>query len=192
MSSEPDAAPSRIRGVDHVGLTVPDIDRAERFLVEAFDAQLILEVHRLDDPPIELPPSNTPIASPFGARLRAIRMYKLGAGPGIELFQFDPVDQQRPAFTSDLGWQHLAFYVDDLEASLDRARRAGGRLLLDEPWDLRNDESGPGGRVAFVRAPFGAIFELITYPNPLRYESNTSLRRWKPPPIETGSDDLHP
>ncbi|WP_380940211.1 hypothetical protein [Sphingomonas floccifaciens] len=44
-----------------------------------------------------------------------------------------------------------------------------------------NDEAGPGGRVAFVRAPFGPIFELITYPNPLAYEAKTQLRRWRPP-----------
>jgi catechol 2,3-dioxygenase-like lactoylglutathione lyase family enzyme len=176
-----------IRGVDHVGLTVPDIDAAERFLIAAFDAQFLFDVHGLAAPRIDLPPSDKPIASPKGARVRAIRMYKLGTGPGIELFQFEANDQQRPAFTSDLGWQHVAFYVDDLEGALERARKAGGEVL-DEPWDLRNDESGPGGRVAFVRAPFGGIIELITYPNPLRYEAKTRLRRWKPPRAATSAD----
>ena len=47
--------------------------------------------------------------------------------------------------------------------------------------DLRNDEAGSGGSIAFARAPFGAIFELITYSNPLRYEEKRPLRRWKPP-----------
>jgi catechol 2,3-dioxygenase-like lactoylglutathione lyase family enzyme len=173
-----------IRGVDHVGLTVPDIDAAERFLTDGFGAELLFEVHGLGDPPIELGPSDRPIASPGGARLRAIRMYKIGTGPGIEVFEYEPGDQQRPAFTSDLGWQHLAFYVDDLEGALQRARLAGGEILLDEPWLLRGDESGPGGRVSFVRAPFGAIFEFVTYPNPLRYEAKTALRRWKPPPVD--------
>lgn len=172
-----------LRGLDHVGLTVPDLLEAERFLTAAFGAELIFEVHALDAQPIDLPPSDQPIASPGGARLRAIRMYKVGTGPGIELFQFEADDQRRAAFTSDFGWQHVAFYTDDLEASLERARGAGGQLLLEAPWDLRNDEAGPGGRVAFVRAPFGAIFELITYPYPLRYEEKTLLRRWKPPAV---------
>ena len=105
---------------------------------------------------------------------------KLDTGPGIELFQYDAREQQPPAFTSDLGWQHVAIYVDDLEASLARAEAAGGDVL-NETWDLRNDEAGAGARVAFVRAPFGAIFELITYPAPLLYEQKTAFRRWKPP-----------
>ena len=53
--------------------------------------------------------------------------------------------------------------------------------MLNEPWDLMNDEAEPGARVAFVRAPFGAIIELIIYPAPLLYEAKTTLRRWKPP-----------
>lgn len=168
------------RGIDHVGLTVTDMRAAERFLVDAFDAVLIFEVHGPPAAPLEVPPSTKPIASPAGARVVAIRMYKIGTGPGVELFQYEAVQQRPPAFTSDLGWQHVAFYVDDLEASLARAAGAGGEVL-NEPWDLRNDEAGAGGRVAFVRAPFGAIFELITYPAPLRYEEKTALRRWKPP-----------
>lgn len=107
-------------------------------------------------------------------------MYRMGYGPGIELFQYTANDQRSAARGCDIGWQHLALYVDNIEAAIERTVAAGGELLA-APWDLTRAESGKGNRFCMVRAPFGALVEFITYPSVQPYEETTRLRRWKSP-----------
>ncbi len=172
--------PVKFRGLDHVGLSVPDIDAAGRFLEDGLGAQLIYQLHGPSDPPFAGPQFEAALNVPPGTRLTAIRMYKLGTGPGVELFQYQ-ADGQRPAArASDYGWQHIAVYADDLDAALERLVAAGGRAL-SEPWLLPGMEGGGGNRVCFVQTPFGVLVELICYPSPQGYEATTPLRRWKPP-----------
>lgn len=168
------------RGIDHIGLTVVDIEAAERFLIDGLGAEFIYETLNPGLPPFEGPEVAKMVGSPPGIVIDVIRMYKMGTGPGIELFHYK-VDGQRPAARlCDLGWQHVALYVDDMEAALERAVAAGAEKLND-PWDLIRAESGPGNRFCFIRAPFGAVIELISFPSPQPYEEGTTLRRWKPP-----------
>jgi catechol 2,3-dioxygenase-like lactoylglutathione lyase family enzyme len=170
----------RPRGIDHVGLTVPDIEIAERFLIDGLGAELIYETLSAQDEPLRGPEIERVVRLPAGAEINLIRMYKMGTGPGIELFQYTVDDQRPPARGSDLGWQHVALYVDDLEECAARAIRAGA-VRLNLPWNLMNAERGDGNRFCFVSTPFGALLELVTFPSPQAYESTTLLRRWKPP-----------
>ena len=168
------------RGIDHIGLTVPDIDAAERFLLNGLGAEFIYETLNATQQPFQGPEAEKAIGLPPGTQVNIIRMYKMGYGPGIELFQYT-LDHQRPAARAcDVGWQHLALYVDDIDKAIERAVAAGGELLA-MPWDLTRAESGEGNRFCFVRAPFGALIELITFPSPQPYEERTNLRRWKTP-----------
>ncbi|MFV3077626.1 VOC family protein [Niveispirillum fermenti] len=170
-----------IRGIDHIGLTVPDIASAERFLIDGLGAQFIYETLNRTMPPFEGPAVEHMMQGPPGLRIAVIRMYRMANGPGIELFQYDQVAAPRPALRGcDTGWQHVALYVDDMQAAIDRAVAAGAELL-NQPWDLIANESGPGNRFCFLKAPFGALIELITFPSPQPYEGTTELRRWKPP-----------
>lgn len=170
-----------IRGIDHIGLTVPNIEEAEEFLIPAFGAEFIYETLNRSMPPFEGPAVERLANGPAGMKVSRIRMYKLGTGPTLELFEYDNVDQQRPALRGcDIGWQHIALYVDDIDAALERVVAAGAEKMSD-PWDLIAAESGPGNRFCFVKAPWGALIELVTYPSPQLYEQGTALRRWKPP-----------
>lgn len=56
------------------------------------------------------------------------------------------------------GVHHLALVVDDLEAALERARRAGLKLI-----DERPREGAHGTRVAFIhpRSTYGVLLELV-------------------------------
>ncbi len=168
------------RGIDHIGLTVTDIQTAERFLVNGLGAEFIYETLNADQPLFKGRDVEIAIGLPEGTVLNVIRMYKMQHGPGIELFQYMHCEQRPAARCCDQGWQHVALYVDDMQAAIDRAVSAGGELLA-VPWDLTRAESGPGNRFCMIRAPFGAIIELITIPSPQPYENHTELRRWKPP-----------
>lgn len=167
------------RGIDHIGLTVADIDAAERFLVEGLGAQFIYEVLGAGDPPFAGPVVETGLAIPAGSAIRVIRMYKLGHGPGIELFQYQ-TPEQRPALRAcDLGWQHIALYVDDIEHAVANIVAAGG-TQLGPIMDLPGIEGGTGNKLCYTRAPFGALIELLTYPSEPPYTALTPLRRWTP------------
>lgn len=168
------------RGIDHIGLTVTDIDAAERFLINGLGAEFIYETLNPALPPFKGPEVEKAIGVPSGTEVDVIRMYKLGTGPGIELFHYKVDGQRPPSRLCDLGWQHVALYVDDMESAAEAMVAAGGEQL-GPPWDLIRAESGPGNRFCFIRAPFGAVFELISFPSPQPYEATTNLRRWKPP-----------
>ncbi|MCC8908601.1 VOC family protein [Curtobacterium sp. GD1] len=168
-----------VRGVDHIGLTVPDVDAASAFLVDAFGAEVLYDTLPDDQPPKGGAATTSRLGVPGDAREVRIRMLALPDGPGIELFAFDHVEQDAPAVPSDLGWQHLALYVDDLDATLDRVVAAGA-TALGAPRPLPGPEAGDRNRFVYVRTPWGSTVELLTYPDPQPYEEHTSRRRWHP------------
>jgi catechol 2,3-dioxygenase-like lactoylglutathione lyase family enzyme len=173
-----------VRGIDHVGITVDDIDAAGRFLEAGLGAELIFEALRPTDPPYQGDAFERLLNLPSGAKLHQIRMYRVGNGPGIELFYYT-ADDRRPAIrASDRGLQHVAVYADDLDASVERLIAAGA-TRLGAPWPLAGPEGGDGNRFCFVLAPFGALIEVVTYPSAQPYEQNSPIRRWKPPPCES-------
>jgi len=170
-----------MRGIDHIGLTVRNIEDAERFLINGLGARFIYETLNRSMEPFAGPATEKMMQGPVGLKVSRIRMYEMAIGPGIELFEYDEVEEQRPALRGcDIGWQHIAIYVDDIQHAIDRAVEAGAKLL-NEPWDLTRAESGPGNKFCFIQAPFGALIELITYPSIQPYGKQTDLRRWKPP-----------
>jgi catechol 2,3-dioxygenase-like lactoylglutathione lyase family enzyme len=47
-----------VRGIDHIGVTVPDIESAARFLEAAFGATTVYDVQKPSDPPMAGETSN--------------------------------------------------------------------------------------------------------------------------------------
>ena len=173
---------SLVRGVEHVGVTVPDIEEASRFFVEAFGAEILYDL---------LPTEGTEAGSSSGgeqarlgtrasARWRRSRLLHLGEAPSIELFEYDDSEQTAPQTASDLGVTHFALYVDDIDAVREAILEAGG-TPFEGPTLLPGLESGDGNKWLYALAPWGGIIELVTYPSPQPYESETHLRRWRPP-----------
>ena len=169
------------RGVDHIGLTAPDLAAASRFLVEGLGAEPLYHLLTVQDPPLGGPEIEAVAGLPPGAVINAVTMFRLGQGPGIELFQYTAADPRPAARACDVGWQHLALYVDDLDAAVERARAAGA-TLLSAPLATLGPEAGPGNRFCFLRAPFGCLLEFVSSPSLLAFEQAGGAGRWKPPP----------
>jgi catechol 2,3-dioxygenase-like lactoylglutathione lyase family enzyme len=175
------------RGVDHIGITVPDIDAATTFFVDAFDAVVLYDL--IVDGAMASPEGGQApriavdlseiLGVPRAAEIRCQRMLRLGNGPSLELFEYVNVAQSPVAAPNDFGLQHVALYVDDIEEVASRIDRAGGTLLKG-PNDLPGLEAGLGCQYRYTRAPWGSTIELITYPSTQVYESVTAVRRWKP------------
>lgn len=167
-----------VRAVEHIGITVPNIEAATEFLAAALGAQPIYDM--LSEP-LSGPAVEQGLGVPAGTELQAIRMLRLGNGPNLELFEYGGVDQREPHRPSDFGIQHFCVYVDDIDAAAARFAEAGGEVL-SEPNDLPGGDAGEGNRYVYARTPWGSTVELVTYPSPQAYETTTSLRRWRPPP----------
>lgn len=169
-----------IRGIDHIGITVPDIQAATAFLSAALGAELIYESVGLEDEsPDEQAQQKTLNLVP-GTVVKAVRMLKLHHGPGIELFQMQGPSQREPLRPNDFGLQHFAVYSDDVDAALARFSDAGGEVFT-QPQPLGfPTEVGDGNVFCYGRTPWGTIIEFISTPSPMPYEQETPLRRWKP------------
>lgn len=128
MLPEPVTQDSVCRGIDHVGVTVPDLDAATDFF-RALGAEVLYDTLSREDGPNGGADLEQRLGVPPGCRQRAIRMLALLHGPGLELFEFDVPRQREAALPCDLGWQHIAVYVDDVDRAAASVERAGGRAL---------------------------------------------------------------
>lgn len=166
-----------VQGVEHLGITVPDIDAAERFFIEAFGARTLYSLVTTDEPAMgdDLTRSQNGLAD--GTAMRALRMMRIGSGPNIELFELTGYRDASSAVINDVGLTHFGLYCDDIEEVAKRFVAAGG-TMLHGPNDLVRQESGPGNRFWFGRCPWGTLVELIRFPSPV--DTRDGLSRWRP------------
>jgi catechol 2,3-dioxygenase-like lactoylglutathione lyase family enzyme len=164
-----------LRGTDHIGVTVPDLDEAERFLVDVIGAQKVytLGAKRADDDWMAVQLGVHPRTA-----IREIRFFRLGNGSNLELFQYDAADGQAPLpRNSDLGGHHVALYVDDLDAALAHLR-AHDVEVMGEP--VASAGASAGQRWIYFRAPWGMQFELVSFPGGKAYERDAEVQLWHP------------
>ncbi len=170
-----------IRGIDHIGMTVPDIEQATTFFRQAFGAEVIYEsVSRAEKDKLDQDAQQSTLQLFPGTQVHAVRMLQLQHGPGVELFEMHGPEQHEPQRPSDFGLQHFALYVDDFAPAIDAFTRAGGRMFT-EPKPLSfPTEKGPGNAFCYGATPWGSVIEFISTPSYMPYEETTPLRRWKP------------
>lgn len=169
-----------IRGIDHIGMTVPDIEQATQFLCEALGAELIYQSVAPEEKDLDNEAQQQTLHLVPNTVIKSIRMLKLQHGPGIELFEMHGPDQREPLRASDFGLQHFAVYADDIDRALQRFTEAGGETFTaPKPLGFPT-EKGEGNCFCYGRTPWGSIIEFIAYPTPMPYEQETTLRRWKP------------
>ncbi|WP_230351359.1 VOC family protein [Lelliottia sp. WAP21] len=169
-----------VRGIDHIGITVPDIEQATLFFEKAFGAQVIYCSVEPNSQNIDHAAQQHTLRLFPGTKIRAIRMLCLPSGPGIELFEMHGPEQGHPARASDFGLQHFALYVDDFSQAIAAFTDAGGKMFTEPKPLTFADEQGEGNAFCYGQTPWGSVVELISWPSPMPYEKKTTLRRWKP------------
>lgn len=164
-----------LRGTDHIGFTVPDMDEAIDFFVNVIGCEPFFELGPLksdgDWMKVHLNVHPDAIA-------RRVKFMRCGFGSNFEIFEYSAPRQNRvQPRNSDIGGHHLAFYVDDIDASIAWLRSQGVQVL-GEP-TVRT--SGPNGGQTWVYflAPWGMQFELVSFPNGKGYERDTGHRLWQ-------------
>ncbi len=171
---------SPVHGIDHVGMTVPDIEEATRFFEVAFDAEVIYDSKTLSDEPDQGAETEQMLNLLPGTKVTAVRMVQLRNGPGLELFQMEGPEQREPVRPSDYGLQHFAVYVDDIKAAVAQFEAAGGTMFSEPQAFMFGPEEGDGNYFCYGRTPWGSVIEMLTIPSPMPYEKGTPLRRWRP------------
>jgi glyoxylase I family protein len=164
-----------LRGTDHIGFTVPDIDQAHEFFVGVVGCEHVYSLpSRASDDDWMLTHLNV---SPR-AVIREVRFYRCRFGSNFELFEYDTPEEQAPQpRNSDIGGHHLAFYVDDMDAAVDYLRDAGVRVL-GEP--TASGAASEGQRFVYFLSPWGMQLELVSFPAGKAYEATASTLLWHP------------
>ncbi|MGW4028343.1 VOC family protein [Streptomyces sp. NPDC004838] len=166
-----------LRGTEHIGFTVPDLDEADAFLVDVLGCQRIYQlgpfIHEHGDwmrEQLNVHPRSI---------MRKLYFYRCGFGPNFEVFQWEPGDgdQREQPRNSDVGGHHLAFYVDDLDTAVEYLRSRGVRVL-GEP--VASGNASEGQRWVYFLSPWGMQFELVSFPRGKAYEADAEVTLWHP------------
>ncbi|BAU33227.1 VOC family protein [Microcella alkaliphila] len=164
-----------LRGTEHIGFTVPDLDAAEDFFVTVIGCERIYSLGpyvRDDDwmsEHLNVHPRTV---------IRELRFFRCKHGPNFEIFEYESADGQNPQpRNSDIGGHHLAFYVDDMDVAVAYLRSNGVRVL-GEP--TASTAASEGQRWVYFLAPWGMQLELVSFPNGKAYEATSDVRLWDP------------
>jgi len=170
------AEPVTVRGVDHVAVTVPDIDEATAFFKNTFACEAFYRV----GPYPEVGEFGKMLDVPPETELVGFQLMRCGSGANIEIFEYKHpnanIDYPR---NSDRGGHHIAFYVDDLDREIKRLQRMGITVLGDAA-NMNGDGPHAGSRWIYFKAPWGLTLELVSYPDGMAYEKTTEKRLWDP------------
>jgi len=148
--------------VNHVGVTVPDIDTAFTWY------QNVLGCYG-HVPPTEVTDDGSYfgnlVKNLFGERFEGMRIAHLTTadGIGIELFQFLTPATEVPERTFEYwrgGIFHFCLTVDSVETTAATIAEAGGRQL-SKVWRLFNNKDY---EVAYCQDPWGTVIELCNRP----------------------------
>jgi len=198
MPPESPAPIAGLRGIEHIGMTVPDMDLAVTFFSDVLGASTLYETGPLSAGDNWMAVNLGVDADAVIARLVMLR---LGHGPALELFEFEQrtrgpsaeLAARHPPLQNAVGGSHLAFYVDDIDAGVE-SLRAHQLIVLGE---IKRVIEGPSAGLAWVHfmAPWGQQLELVSYPNGVAAYAQAVPAVWRPgserdEPIRDSDDAL--
>ena len=162
-------------GIEHIGLTVPDLEAATRFFAALLGAETLYDIGPFESPEDWMA---SHLASHPRARIHKIRVLRCGNGPVLELFEFKTPDQAKASpKDSDHGGWHMAFYVEDMDKAL-AVLRAHDVTIQSGPVEMTEGPS-QGLTWLYFQSPWGLQMELVSYPGGLA--AYKGLREvWRP------------
>ena len=165
-----------LRGTDHIGFTVPDLQEAVDFFVNVLGCEEFYELgpFQFEDDWMQRQLNVHPRTV-----MKKLRFLRCRNGSNFEVFEYDSPDQKKDQpKNSDIGGHHLAFYVDDFDAALEYLRDRDIRIL-GEPV-VRTEGPSAGQTWVYFLTPWGMQLELVSYPAGKGYEKTTAQRLWHP------------
>jgi len=164
-----------MRGINHIGLTVPDLAEAEGFFTGVLGCEKATSFGPFKDDQgtfmqdlLDVDPR---------AVIETISLLRCGNGSNIELFKYTAPDQKTvTARNSDIGGHHIAFYVDDIDAAAAYLKAQNIRTLMG-PLPV-NEGPAAGQSILYFFAPWGLQLEAISFPKGMAYEKDGGPVLW--------------
>ncbi len=149
-----------LQRLDHVGITVPDLEEATRFFIDVLGCEYMytlgpfqseenwMKEHLNVDP---------------RAIMKELHFFRLNGVATFEVFEYSaPVQNPKAPKNSDVGGHHVALYVDDMNAALAHLK-AHNVEIQGEPTTSKGPSEGQ--HWVYFLSPWGMQFELVSYPN---------------------------
>jgi lactoylglutathione lyase family protein len=157
------------RSFSHIGITVPDIEKAVTFYEEVMGWYVIMSPSTIteeDDTAI-----GQMCIDVFGKNWGTFEIAHLSTsdGIGIELFSFPNMDKKEPEFSPfNTGLFHFCVQDPDIEALTKKIVEHGGkqRMPIREYYPKEKPY-----KMVYVEDPFGIVFEIYTHSYELTYSS---------------------
>lgn len=142
-----------VADLDHIGVSVSDMDRAIRFFREGLGAQ-VTEPHLYDDPRI-----GAVVGIPG---VRNIICQAILGNKRFELLQYvEPEGRQAPDHRPcDPGHMHIALKVEGIDGVVERLRSHG----FEPAGPVQHGVGGSGLAACYCYGFDGLVLELIEYP----------------------------
>lgn len=141
-----------VLSTNHTSFTVSDLDRTVGFFTEALGFELLSKAPRD-------PGAIQKITGVEGGEV--VIAYIQGPGHRLELIEYTAPDDRSSVYPRpcDVGFAHVAYDVDDIEAAV----AAAGRHDVQVIQDIHRIDAGPntGRRVVYLRDPDGITVEFI-------------------------------
>jgi catechol 2,3-dioxygenase-like lactoylglutathione lyase family enzyme len=167
-----------LRGTEHIGFTVPNLQQAHDFFVDVIGCDYIYTLGPFSHPDPGDDWMREHMAVDPRTVMQELRFYRCGFGPNFEIFEFVPAESPAPQpLNSDLGGHHLAFYVDDMDAAVAYLRSYGVTVLGDP---TASSSHSFGQRWVYFLTPWGMQCELVSYPGGKAYEKLAPVKLWNP------------
>ena len=144
-------------GITHVGLAVPDLDRAINWYRKVFGFYILagpFDFNAADEN------SGAMTLDLQGAELKKMRNVHLmsSGGVGIELFEFQDPTYHAEHYSPHAGFFHICLIVDDLVGTIEKVVQHGGKQR-SKIWNINK---GKPHYLVYAEDPFGHIVELYT------------------------------
>ncbi|AWW32960.1 lactoylglutathione lyase family protein [Echinicola strongylocentroti] len=157
------------KAFSHIGITVPDLQKAVKFYEEVMGWYVIMPPSVVKNEP------ETAIGQMcldvFGPDWSSFEIAHLSTsdGIGIELFSFPSTAQHKVTFDPfKPGLFHFCIQDPDIEGLTEKIVAAGGKQRMPIRSYYPDDKPY---RMVYVEDPFGVIFEIYTHSYELTYSS---------------------
>ncbi|HAG53170.1 MAG TPA: lactoylglutathione lyase family protein [Alphaproteobacteria bacterium] len=163
------------RAFSHIGITVPDLNKAVEFYKETMGWYSIMEPTEVYEE------AETAIGQMcidvFGNDWKSFKIAHLSTvdGIGIELFEFNKNEKPQAEFSPfKTGVFHFSIKDPDVEGMAEKILKAGGKQRMP----IR--EYYPGEkpyRMVYMEDPFGNIIEIYSHSYELHYSSGAYQKK---------------
>lgn len=156
------------RSFSHIGLSVPDLEKAVEFYRDVLGFYVIMEPTEIIEDDSDIGQMCTDV---FGKGWERLRIAHLATADriGFELFEFEGHEAPKDNLNyRQHGTFHFAIQDPNLEDLLDKIVAAGGKQRMPVREYFPDDKPY---RMVYVEDPFGIVFELYSHSYELTYSA---------------------